>query len=307
MDNQWRYSMQEMIDWIELNIENNPTLMDMSKQIGYSPYYCSNLFHRITGMTIKKYLSGRKLCYIATALRDTNRRILDIALQFGFSSQESMTRAFVKAFGCTPKAYRINPGPISLSIKQCVLFPEHYIDNGGNAMSNLKNANVRLEHLPAHKYVGIWEPRANNYGDFWKYHDCDRVTGIIDSMRHASHDVVSCHMAGWFNHNGEKGYFYGFGVPMEYNGPIPEGFEIKEFPASTYMVFFHPTFDYVSECGEVMSRVEDLAWNFELDDQAYWWIPKGYQWNDSCCQTYQRHFPEVMGYEVLRPVKRTNR
>ncbi len=97
MQNEWRYSIQAMIDWIDQNIENQPTLSNMSQEIGYSPYYCSNLFHKIVGITIKKYLSGRKLTFVATALRDTNIRILDIAVKYGFSSQEALTRAFVFA------------------------------------------------------------------------------------------------------------------------------------------------------------------------------------------------------------------
>jgi len=29
-----------------------------------------------------------------------------------------------------------------------------------------------------------------------------------------------------------------------------------------------------------------------------------YEWNEDVCQDYQRHYPEGIGYEVLRPVKR---
>ncbi|HBL84336.1 MAG: hypothetical protein A2Y17_05095 [Clostridiales bacterium GWF2_38_85] len=301
---EWKVSIQKMIDWIEDNIENNPILPEMSRQIGYSPCYCSYLFHQVSGMTLKSYIAGRKLCFITIALRDTKERILDIALRYGFSSQEALTRAFVRAYGCTPLTYRKKPKPVKLSIKQCVLFPWDNIKQGDDSMSNLKEANVRFEYLPAHKYIGIWEPRAKNYGDFWEYHNCDEVCGIIDSMRHVASEVVGCHMAGWFNVDKGKGYFYGFGVPVDYNGEIPEGFEVREFPSSNYLVFYHPQFDFVSENCDVMSRVEDMAWNFNPKENDKWWIPNGYQWNDDVCQTYQRHFPEVLGYEVLRPVKK---
>lgn len=50
-------------------------------------------------MTLKSYLAGRRLCYAAIALRDTADKIIDIALQYGFSSQEAFTRAFVRAYG----------------------------------------------------------------------------------------------------------------------------------------------------------------------------------------------------------------
>ncbi len=34
-------AMQRLIDWIDAHAVENPGLAEMSKQIGYSPYYCS--------------------------------------------------------------------------------------------------------------------------------------------------------------------------------------------------------------------------------------------------------------------------
>ena len=153
--NQWRVSIQKMIDWIEHNIENNPTLLAMSREVGYSPYYCSVLFHRICGVTLKSYLAGRRLCYAALALRDTNDRILDIALRFGFSSQEALTRAFVKAYGCTPYLYRKNPKPIKLSIKQVVLTPDNILFGGVN-MSTVKEARACCHYANGTIFAAIF-------------------------------------------------------------------------------------------------------------------------------------------------------
>ena len=38
---EWNEAIQAMINWIEDNLTEDPTLLCMSKQIGYSPYYCS--------------------------------------------------------------------------------------------------------------------------------------------------------------------------------------------------------------------------------------------------------------------------
>lgn len=288
-----------IINWIEDHLTENPSLLEMADQIGYSPYYCSNRFHDIVGMTIKSYISGRRLAKATLEIRDTNVRILDIAIKYGYSSQEALTRAFVNAYGCTPAAYHKNPIPVPLSNLQVVFFPEHYINKGEPTMNKtlLTEPHIRIEHIPAHKYIGIWDITATDYMNFWSKHDCDTICGIIDSMSHVSHPIVTGHTAGWFYENDKKGYFYGFGVPDDYDGIIPEGFEIKTFPASDYMVFFHPPFDYLKDCGEVMGKVENLAWNFDPKTQ-------GYEWNEDTCQDYQRHYPEVIGYEVLRPVKK---
>lgn len=296
---EWNEIVQRMIDWIEMNLTEDFSLTEMSNQIGYSPYYCSSRFHEITGITIKSYIAGRRLAKAALEIRDTNARILDVAMKYGYSSQEALTRAFMSAFGCTPAAYRKNPVPIALSISKVVFLPEHYGKRGEPTMNQtiLTEPHVRVEHIPAHKYIGIWDLDAGDYGSFWSRHDCDSVCGIINSMSHVFHPIVAGHMAGWFYENGRKGYFYGFGVDMDYQGAVPDGFAVRELPASDYFVFFHPPFDYLKDCGEVMGRVERLAWNY--DPRI-----RGYEWNEDCCQDYQRHYPEVIGYEVLRPIRK---
>jgi len=298
----WIESIQKMIDWIEEHICDNPSLLDMSKQIGYSPYYCSTKFHEIVGMTIKTYISGRRLAIAALAIRDTEDRILDIALNCGYSSQEALTRAFINAYGCTPAYYRKRKQPIALSVRQVILAPWNFIDKGESTMNTtvLTDAKVRVQYIPAHKFIGIWDSKAENYGNFWNHHDCDNVCGIIDSMSHVADPIITGHTAGWAYIDGKKGYFYGLGVPDDFNGEIPDGFEIRKIPGSYYLVFYHPTFDFLKDCDEVMTRVENLAWSFDPKQ-------KGFEWNDNDLPTYQRHFPEEFGYEVLRPVKKIDK
>lgn len=301
---EWNETVQKMIDWLEENITESPALLKMSKQIGYSPYYCSVQFHRICGITIKNYIAGRRLALSAVELRDTDNRIIDIAIKYGFSSQEALTRAFRKLFGCTPAAYRRNPVPVTLPVHKIVFFPEHYksLYGGGNTMTDtvLTEARIRTEFIPAHKYIGIWDDRVKGYGDFWQYHDCDEVCGIIDSLTNICDPIVTGHTAGWYlNERGERRYFYGTGAAADYNGSVPDGFEIRELPASYYLVFYHPPFNYLKDNGEVMGRVEKLAWSYDIEKYRN----GEYTWNEDTCQCYQRHYPEGIGYEILRPIK----
>ena len=163
------------------------------------------------------------------------------------------------------------------------------------AKTILTEANVRVEYIPPHRFIGIWDSAVQDYFPFWERHDCDETCGIIESMNHVAHPVVSCHTGGWFWENGKRGYSYGLGVEPEYTGPIPKGFAVKDFPGGYYLVFYHPPFDFLKDCDEVMRRVEDMAWDFDPSGM-------GFQWNESACQDYQRHLPETIGYEVLRPV-----
>lgn len=296
---EWIYAIQHLIDWIDEHALENPSLNEIAKQVGYSPYYCSEQFHRIAGMTIKSYMAKRRLCKAALAIRDTDKPISDISLEFGFSSQSALTRAFMDVYGCTPAAYRRNPVPIPISIHKIVVTPAHYIEEGDLTMSNLVMPSYHVEYIPAHKYLGVYEASTTKKGKIWPGHDCDLLTGIVTSFpSNIIHPVVTGHTAGWANENGNKEYFYGLGVESDYSGEILEGFELRgEFPGSYYLVFSHPPFDYLAENDEVMKRVENLAWSF--DPQT-----AGYEWNEEVCQDYQRHYPERLGYQILRPVRK---
>lgn len=95
-----------MIEWVEESIEDMPTLNAMADYVGYSSYYCSSKFHESVGISFKEYVQKRKLSLAIIELHKTDKRILDIAIQFGFSSNEAFTRAFSKVYGYTPIEYR---------------------------------------------------------------------------------------------------------------------------------------------------------------------------------------------------------
>lgn len=97
---------EKMVQWVENNVADYPTLSDMAFHVGYSPYYCSTKFREHTGMTYKKFLSVCRLQSAANDLENTNDRITDIAFRYGYSSPESLTRAFVRAYRCSPRQYR---------------------------------------------------------------------------------------------------------------------------------------------------------------------------------------------------------
>lgn len=98
--------IETMVNWIDENITNDPTLERMAEFIGYSHYYCSSQFHEAVGRTFKQYVSERRLTYAINDIRQSREKILDIAVKYGYSSQAAFTRAFVSNFGYTPNRCR---------------------------------------------------------------------------------------------------------------------------------------------------------------------------------------------------------
>jgi glucose/mannose transport system substrate-binding protein len=64
------------------------------------------VFHEIIGVPIKHYVRGRRLSLASLDLLYTRKRIIDIALEAGFESQEAFTRAFCAQFGMPPSRFR---------------------------------------------------------------------------------------------------------------------------------------------------------------------------------------------------------
>ncbi len=99
-------TMESMVRWVDSNVMENPTLQSMANYVGYSQFYCSAKFREYTGMSYKSYLAKCKLNMARKLLATTNTKIIDIAYSCSYLSSESFTRAFVKAFSCTPTEYR---------------------------------------------------------------------------------------------------------------------------------------------------------------------------------------------------------
>lgn len=113
---EWMFTTKRLMDYIDQNATGNPSLAEIAAQVGYSSYHCSERFRQVTGMTIREYLSKRKLYAAAMALQQGQDAIAQIALDCGFSSQQALTRAFRQAFGCSPAAYRRHPEQYSPTI-----------------------------------------------------------------------------------------------------------------------------------------------------------------------------------------------
>ena len=103
---EWHRQIQTIIEEIDASIRRRDdealTLHALAQRLGYSDYHMTTQFRRITGLSLRQYLRARRLAFALTDVRDTDRRLLDIALEYGFSSHEAFTRAFRQEYGVPP-------------------------------------------------------------------------------------------------------------------------------------------------------------------------------------------------------------
>ncbi len=82
------------------------TVQAVADHAGFSMDYFNRLFLSHTGFTVMAYVSYRRLKNAVQLLRTTDKSVLEIALEVGYTSHEGFTKAFKKEYGVTPSEYR---------------------------------------------------------------------------------------------------------------------------------------------------------------------------------------------------------
>lgn len=99
----------DILRWIEEHLEEGINAASVEKISGYTRRHLLTLFVQHTGFSPGQYIRSRRLSRSAFLLRLTNKKIIDIAYQLKFDSQQSFCREFKKFFGYTPRQYRKAP------------------------------------------------------------------------------------------------------------------------------------------------------------------------------------------------------
>ncbi|MES5955192.1 AraC family transcriptional regulator [Bacillus fungorum] len=101
---------------MEINLKEEFSLNELSRYMRYSPYYCSFKFRQVTGVSIRRCILLRRL-FLSTDDLTNDRKIIDIALDYDYSSQEAYSRAFKNVFGMNPREFQLNKMPIQSFVK----------------------------------------------------------------------------------------------------------------------------------------------------------------------------------------------
>lgn len=94
-------------DYVEAHLQERMTLDELAKQLHYSKYYLLHEFKETTHQSLYNYIKRRRLNEAAKALLYSDQRILEIALQLGYQSQQAFSKAFEELFKLTPYRFRL--------------------------------------------------------------------------------------------------------------------------------------------------------------------------------------------------------
>ncbi|MDJ0680333.1 MAG: AraC family transcriptional regulator [Xenococcaceae cyanobacterium MO_167.B52] len=99
--------LSQVLDYIDTYLDRNIKLADLAKLLDISSFHFSRLFKQSIGITPHQYLSQQRVERAKQLLKTTDRLIVDIALECGFTSHSHLSKQFRQLTSMTPKAYRI--------------------------------------------------------------------------------------------------------------------------------------------------------------------------------------------------------
>jgi len=259
-------AVQRMQDYIESNLEQDISVADLAKAAGYSPWYSYRLFQSLLHMTPAVYIRRLRLSKSALRLRDEKVKIIDVAYDLGFASVDGYTRAFRKEFGITPSEYAKSPVPIKLFVAYGVKFKE--LRKEISIMAN-QNVFIQVIHKPRRKVIMKRGIKADNYFDYCGEVGCD-VWGMLLSMDSLCGEPVCLWLPEQYKLAETSTYVQGVEVAEDYDGVIPEGFDVITLPDADYLMFQGEPFDEEDYCDAIFA-VQNAMNRYDPTVIGYCW------------------------------------
>ncbi|MCI0763661.1 AraC family transcriptional regulator [Bacillus sp. TL12] len=226
-------NMNAAIQYIEDNLANNIDFKEVAKLAFCSEYHFKRMFSFLAGISLSEYIRCRRLTLAAFELKDSNVKVIDIAMKYGYNSPDSFSRAFQNLHGITPSEARNSGG----SLKAYSRMTFQLSIKGGHEM------NYRIEEKEAFRIVGIkkrvpiiFSGVNQEIASMWKSLDSQAIhtlktlsnvepTGLISASTNFSE--------GRMEEKGELDHYIGVATTKD----CPDQFRQLEVPASTWAVF----------------------------------------------------------------------
>ncbi len=261
-------AVQRMQDYIEAHLAGPIGLSDLAQVSLFSPWHSHRLFQEYTGLTPASYIRRLRLAKAALRLKKEDIYIIDVAFDLGFGSVDGFTRAFCREFGMCPSDYAINPVPITLFVPYGAKF--RAIRKERTTMKT-NNIFIQVIHKPARKVLCKRGIKAEDYFPYCEEVGCD-VWGLFLSMDSLCGEPVSLWLPAQYRKPNTSTYVQGVEVAMDYDGSIPEGFDVIDMPEADYLMFQGEPFAEEDYCDAIMAVQQAM--------DGYDPTVIGYTWDD---------------------------
>lgn len=236
---EWLTAIRKAVDYIEEHLKDDISAQDVSEQVYLSSIHLQQGFQIMTGYSVSEYIRNRRLYLAALELREGNKKVIDVALDYGYETAESFTKAFTRFHGCTPKAVKQGE-----SIRAFLPITIKVDIQGGDKMD------YKISNLFGFKVIGF--ARAFSYDEAYekipKYWDeiCEKYAANVYAGNPPANSYEKAITDNGIGEYGVciddetiagKGKFLYLIAGKYTGGEVPEGMMLYEFPQGEWAVF----------------------------------------------------------------------
>ncbi|MFA0440201.1 hypothetical protein BCU70_09140 [Vibrio sp. 10N.286.49.C2] len=142
--------VERVVDYINQNLDKPLTVSELAEISCWSRWQLQRVFQEQTNQNLAQYVRQQKLSRAAEHLLASTSKITDIALEFGFNSEVSFSRAFKQLFGVSPRQYK-QQGILKGIRLPLTMSPELPLEQSASQM-------VRIETRTPSQFWGIHTP-----------------------------------------------------------------------------------------------------------------------------------------------------
>lgn len=100
------FKLKRVVSFMETSLGEAFRLVDLAHEAGMSEYHFSRLFKRATGHSPSQYFIKLRMTKAKQLLLETDRSIIDVGLEVGYSSASHFSQVFKREVGVSPSHYR---------------------------------------------------------------------------------------------------------------------------------------------------------------------------------------------------------
>lgn len=257
--------VQEMQNYIKDHIfEEEFCLEDMYKTIGYSRRHCDRMFKELLQKTPQEYRKAIMLSQSSKELLNTNKKILEIAMDFQYETHEGFTRAFQHSFGIRPNQYRKLPKPIPLFVQYSVTSYYSYLWKKEELL--MKNETslcmITTVERPKRKLLFLRAKKATDYFSYCEEMGCE-WEGLLNSILEKLDTAALLELPKYFQKEGFSNIAAGVELPITYEGEIPESYEVIELEPYKMLYFESEAFEKEEDFFPAIESVFKAIENFD--------------------------------------------
>lgn len=98
--------INKILAFAQLHYTDKICLSDLAGELGLSPTYLSRFIKSSLNRTFQDYIGELRLTHARYLIRHTDKTLLSICEECGYSNYRYLYKAFMHSYGCSPKHYR---------------------------------------------------------------------------------------------------------------------------------------------------------------------------------------------------------